>query len=60
MEYNLSVVEWNWYWYQTKLIKLSDGYELELYKWNSTLVIELNWMNGLNVNQLNVNLVDME
>ena len=42
MEYNLSDVEWSWFWYRSKLIKLSDKYELELYKWNSTFVIELN------------------
>ena len=42
MKYNLSDVEWNWYWYQSKLLKLSDKCELELYKWNSTFVIELN------------------
>ena len=53
MEYNLRVVEWSWYWYRSKVIKLSDEYELEYINKNSTL--KLNWMNGLNVNQLNVN-----
>ena len=42
MKYNLSDVEWSWFWYQSKLIKLNDKCELKLYKWNSTLVIELN------------------
>ena len=51
MEYNLSDIEWNWYWDQSKLIKWSDKGELELCNkiqlWNWIEWIDwilINWM----------------
>ena len=59
MEYNLRDVEWSWYWYQTKLIKLSDKCELELYKWNSTFRIELNEWIGCKSIECELNLYEI-
>ena len=59
MEYNLRDVEWSWYWYRSKIIKLSDKCELKLCKWNSTLVIELNKWIELWINWME-NRIDME
>ena len=48
MEYNLSNVEWSWFWYRSKLIKWSDEYELELCN-----EIQLLWLNELAIELMN-------